>query len=147
MFIHRSNGGDCQSSLSCSPSDNQPAQPDSHSSDATYDGPGPQRYIGVGMVAAIVVLALVLWVWFGAWPKQMLSKRWWSRRKRRRDTENIKANGLIDLTASLPSLEKPKRVRIRDNESDIPEALEPTDELAASKRAVEESGPKYGFGT
>lgn len=41
---------------------------------ADFDKPGPHRFIGVGMVAGMIFIALVLWVMLGKWPRRMGQK-------------------------------------------------------------------------
>ncbi|KIK06940.1 hypothetical protein K443DRAFT_673833 [Laccaria amethystina LaAM-08-1] len=57
------------------PGSNSPIdqQPDSKNFDQTdFTKPGPHRYIGIGMVAGMALLVLVLWVCLGRWPRRMM---------------------------------------------------------------------------
>ena len=140
MFIPRANGDNCQSQLSCNPSnDADSTQQSSHTNDTGYHAHGPQRYIGVAMVAAGIVLALALWIWLGAWPKKALSmhcrERW---RKPKRESN---ASVVIDLSASQPDLKKPKRVRIKEGEDIL--GAEQGEIQASSSLSESESGSEH----
>lgn len=48
---------------------------------ADFDKPGPHRYIGIVMVAVMLLLVLVLWLTLGKWPRRKFAgspcgKRW-----------------------------------------------------------------------
>ena len=105
MFIPR----DCQSQFFCNPSYDPTQQ-----SGTVYHAYGSQRYIGVVMVAAGIVLALALWIWLAAWPKKALSTYCWGRWQKPKCESNN--NVVIDLSASQPDLKKPKRVRIMESQ-------------------------------
>ncbi|KAK2461873.1 hypothetical protein APHAL10511_006336 [Amanita phalloides] len=127
MFIPRDNEN-CQSSLSCNSENTDPIQ--QNSSTNSNGGSGPQRYIGVSMVAGALFLVLVLWLWIAEW------QRWqcWGRKRPSSARENSK-NKLVDLSMT-PDLEKPKRVHMKDAKGCSREELESKSErvLGYSKR-------------
>ena len=36
-----------------------------------FEKPGPHRYIGIGMVAGMILIVLLLWLALGKWPRRM----------------------------------------------------------------------------
>jgi len=57
------------------PGSNSPVdqQPDRENFDQTdFIKSGPHRYIGIGMVAGMALLVLVLWICLGKWPRRMM---------------------------------------------------------------------------
>ena len=112
MLIVRDGSESCQPSLSCNAQATDPTQ---QSNGSSYQRPGPQRYIGVGMVAGALFLALVLWLWAGGWPmNKLLRHPWRCRRRKRLSTGQNNKDILVDLTERGLALEKPKRVHIKD---------------------------------
>lgn len=83
---------------------------------------GPQRYIGVSMVAGAIFLVLLLWLWYGGWLTNTLSRSQWRcwRRKRPDSAGKNNSNVLVHLS-ERPHLEKPKRVHMKDAEGVIGE--------------------------
>ena len=127
MFIPRDET--CQPSLlvSCN---SDPTQQDPRS----YTGSGPQRYIGVSMVAGACFLVLVLWLWISR-------SHWhcWGRERPDSKGENI----LVDLSAET-HLEKPKRVHIKDAKGVLGEEQASKSEHASRLQRLEPSARLRG---
>jgi len=77
------------------PADTGPGQQGSGSNQAgssagSDSGPGPHRFIGIGMVAGLAFVVLVLWLTCAAWPRRM------SRFRPRRHKETLDLEGSED---------------------------------------------------
>lgn len=83
---------------------------DANKSDQGDDGKGLDKYVGIIMAVAFVVLLFVLWVAFANWPKRKL--RQWFRRKD--DVEKIEA---VDLTEAAGQVAKPAKAAFADEKN------------------------------
>ncbi|KAK0456512.1 hypothetical protein EV421DRAFT_66249 [Armillaria borealis] len=83
---------------------------DANKSDQGDDGKGLDKYVGIIMAVAFVVLLFVLWVAFANWPKRKL--RQWFRRKD--DVEKIEA---VDLTEAAGKVAKPAKAAFVDEKN------------------------------
>ncbi len=107
MFVPRSGDVTCEP-LSCN---SGPVQ----QGNSTGSPSGPQRYIGVGMVAGAICLVLLIWLWYSGWLMNILSRSRW-RRKRPLGSTGENSNDVLVHLSARAHLEKPKRVHIKDAE-------------------------------
>lgn len=100
-------------SVTTDPSDVDPSEQNSTTmpSPPGSDKPGPYRFIGVGMVAGLILLVLVLWVALGSWPRRVAGHFGCgkSRRKAILIEENEEKSGCTLVTDEvIPKPEKAK---------------------------------------
>ncbi|KAK0465114.1 uncharacterized protein EV420DRAFT_939696 [Desarmillaria tabescens] len=81
-------------------------------SDQSDDGHGLDKYVGIIMAVAFVLVLFVLWVAFANWPKRKL--REWLRSRRKDDVQKIEA---VDLTEAAGELAIPAKVAIVDEKN------------------------------
>ncbi|KAK0208299.1 hypothetical protein DFS33DRAFT_429740 [Desarmillaria ectypa] len=81
-------------------------------SDGGDDGHGLDKYVGIIMAVAFVVVLFVLWVAFANWPKRKL--REWSRCRRKDDVQKVEA---VDLTEAAGEIAKPVKAAFVDEKN------------------------------
>lgn len=62
-----------------------------------FEKPGPHRYIGIGMVAGMILIVLLFWLAFGRWPQRMTKAYCCFHRKARTREEGIVRLCQMDL--------------------------------------------------
>ena len=66
MFIRRADS--CSTTYASCSSDNTGFDP------ALAENQGPRRFIGIGMVAGLILIIFLVWLYLGRWPRKMLQQ-------------------------------------------------------------------------
>lgn len=73
MFVHRADTCSDDSD-SCSPNAATSDSDASSGFDPSLDKQGPHRYIGIGMVAGLILIIFLVWLYRGRWPRKMFQR-------------------------------------------------------------------------
>jgi len=78
-----------------------------------FEKPGPHRYIGVGMVAGMAFIVLVLWLTLGKWPRRMVNTHSccpWSKTEPE-DSETIEVGSKLDIPSQKAMRSKDMKIK------------------------------------
>ncbi|KAF8168046.1 hypothetical protein B0H34DRAFT_792703 [Crassisporium funariophilum] len=103
----------CTPSYAIVPSDTTGSDADDTNFDPSMQKPGAHRYIGIGMVAALLLIVLVVWLIYGKWPRSLLRNGFWCCRRSPSEEEVPQSPDTDDDDVKRP--EKESR-RTRDSE-------------------------------
>ena len=108
------------------PADIGPGQPPSNqgaSPGGSDAEPGPHRFIGIGMVAGLAFVLLVLWLACAAWPRRMAG---FGPRRRRHKEMNLVLEGseeklapMVDVIIRPPKAKVNEAKALRSSESTV----------------------------